>query len=68
MLTSLKAFSHQRRAKPFNTLRSKADWFESRKAISGWIAISGGKAISGQIFISGKKVGTPEHRFFRQAH
>ena len=23
--TSLKAFSHQRRAKPFNTLRSKAD-------------------------------------------
>ena len=26
--TSLKAFSHQRRAKPFNTLRSKADSFE----------------------------------------
>ena len=26
--TSLKAFSHQRRAKPFNTLRSKADPFE----------------------------------------
>ena len=27
-ITSLKAFSHQRRAKPFNTLRSKADSFE----------------------------------------
>ena len=27
-ITSLKAFSHQRRAKPFNTLRSKADLFE----------------------------------------
>ena len=26
--TSLKAFSHQRRAKPFNTLRSKGDSFE----------------------------------------
>ena len=26
--TSLKAFSHRRRAKPFNTLRSKADSFE----------------------------------------
>ena len=26
--TSLKAFSHQRRAKPFNTLSSKADSFE----------------------------------------
>ena len=26
--TSLKAFSHQRRAKPFNTLRTKADSFE----------------------------------------
>ena len=26
--TSLKAFSHQRRAKPFNTLRSKAESFE----------------------------------------
>ena len=26
--TSLKAFSHQRRAKSFNTLRSKADLFE----------------------------------------
>ena len=26
--TSLKAFSHQRRAKPFNNLRSKADSFE----------------------------------------
>ena len=28
--TSLKAFSHQRRAKPFNTLRSKADSFEKK--------------------------------------
>ena len=28
--TSLKAFSHQRRAKPFNTLRSMADLFEIR--------------------------------------
>ena len=28
--TSLKAFSHQRRAKSFNTLRSKADSFERR--------------------------------------
>ena len=28
LITSLKAFSHQRRAKPFNALRSKADSFE----------------------------------------
>ena len=53
--TSLKAFSHQRRAKPFNTLRSKADLFKRRFIIIQFSceriwpkAISSQKAISGQ--------------------
>ena len=60
--TSLKVFSHYRRATSFNTLRSKADSLErsfvcqkksfSRKAISGQKAIIGQNAISGQKVIS----------------
>ena len=38
--TSLKAFSHQRRAKPFNTLRSKSFYFSRQKVVSGQKATS----------------------------
>ena len=37
-MTSLKAFSHQRQAKPFNTLRSKADLFERRIIVMQFLA------------------------------
>ena len=48
--TSLKAFSHQRRAKPFNALRSKADSFEKKPFLSQ-------KAISNltQVFLDKKQ-------------
>jgi hypothetical protein len=42
--TSLKAFSHQRRAKPFNTLGSEADLFEKTTTIFRQKNLSGQKS------------------------
>ena len=57
METSLKAFSHQRRAKPFNTLRSKADSFEKSH-------FKFDTSIFGQKAVSAEKPLLPKSRFW----